>query len=692
MKIGSLAIAILYVAPFCSYAQTMPSVSSLDGYTPGQVQQGGPFGSLTLSNFEVYNPGSGEITINIPLFTVKGRGQVAVPIGVSPTPPTWDVTANSYISGCPSCTVNWSYSMSGTGWGNVLGYGAGQMAFRSSGDYCVVGSGGAEQWNNTLTRATFTAPDGTETEFVDQKTNGTPEPGSTSYNRGTVFIADNGTMALFTSSAPVTDSASCASGESLLASGTLLFRDGTRYTLSNGSVTQIEDSNGNITTFGSTITDSLGRTYKITYANANNNYAYDQIQYSGEGGATRTITIRYASLASLLASGESVQTYGNLWSISLSNGNQQFNPTGLISEIDLPDGTKYSFTYHSYGDVAQVTLPMGGVIEYSYNENTNWATTGSGTIYYQPFNENVTVPAASTFSLSRPLQSRKQLLNGAVISEMDFVGGNEIDWKDGSGNILAKQTYTIASSGTLASSGTNYNPPQYDETTSVTYYDASGNTVLKSQSIDYVEPLNCKTNCSTAQKVTTYKNGMVTQTGYTYDQNNNVTDEKDYDWGTGNPGGLLREVKTTYSPYSSSSVNILGLVSNVQVLDGAGKLYSHATYSYDQYTAPQTPIYNCGNVSGHDNTNYAGGTGLGATRGNLTQISQWLNTNSSWLNTYQSYSMCGNLMQIQDANGNTTSFSYNDNFSDGNDSRNTYGFLTAVTNALRQLSFQANYD
>ena len=35
----------------------------------------------------------------------------------------------------------------------------------------------------TLTRGTFTAPDGTQTKFIDQATNGTPEnPG---YRRGT---------------------------------------------------------------------------------------------------------------------------------------------------------------------------------------------------------------------------------------------------------------------------------------------------------------------------------------------------------------------------------------------------------------------------------------------------------------------------------------------------------------------------
>ena len=57
--------------------------------------------------------------------------------------------------------------------------------------------------------------------------------------------------------------------------------------------------------------------------------------------------------------------------------------TPLISEIDLPDGTKYSFTYESTagvsngavtGRIASITLPTGGIISYSYSGGCN----GSG--------------------------------------------------------------------------------------------------------------------------------------------------------------------------------------------------------------------------------------------------------------------------------------------------------------------------
>ncbi len=535
MTIRSYAMcAILFIPSFCR-AQQMPEVSPLDGYTAGQVQQGAPAGSYALSGFETLNPANGQLSINIPLVTVKGRGSVSVPLVASATPPIWDVTGYSSLYGCGQygCGgIAWTYVASASGWLGAGTFGAGTMAFRSAGDYCVVGNGGASHWNTVLTRGTFQASDGTETEFVDQNTNGTPEAGNLGFNRGTVFKADNGSFAKFTSSASITDSTSCAAGITNYPSGTLLLRDGTKYTISGGTATQIEDRNGNLTSFGSTITDSLGRLYEITRGNNS-----DQIQYFGAGGTWRIVTVHYAALSSVLASGQSIETYGQLWNLAggLGNAGTAYDPNGLVSEIDLPDGSKYTLLYTSYGDVAQITLPTGGVIQYSYGTNAPYSMTAPGSLYMPSYNKSITVPSAYMYALSRPLTERRVYLNGVLDSRTDFPGNGEIDHYDGSNNLLAKETQTIANGGTLPSSGTNYNAAQYNQQTTANYYDAGGSNLLETVTTAWTQQ-NCLVNCSTQQTVTTTMNGQVKKSSYAYDPYNNQSDEYDYDWGSGAAG------------------------------------------------------------------------------------------------------------------------------------------------------------
>lgn len=136
-------------------------------------------------------------------------------------------------------------------------------------------------------------------------------------------------------------------------------------------------------------------------------------------------------------------------------------------------------------------------------------------------------------------------------------------------------------------------------------------------------------------------NGTVSQTSYTYDQYNNVTDEKDYDWGSGSPGGVLRDTRMVYvtssSNYNYPAVNMLGLPPAIWVYDGASNLYGFTQYSYDEYGKPAT-LYNCPGIIGHDNVNF-GGAGP---RGNATTVGVRLTSNNTWLNTTRSCDIADN--------------------------------------------------
>jgi hypothetical protein len=311
---------LLAIAAICCIAVVngvaQSTSSPFDGYTPGQAMPGAPAGAYAVSGFDTVNPASGLVSINLPLLTVQGRGTAAVPVLLPLSGPIWDATAYQYASNCNQygCQFGYGYIVSTAGW-NPLPYrfGCGRMVFRTSGDYCL-GSPGSQYWNSMLTRATFVAPDGTETEFVDTNSGGVAKPGNAAYNRGTWFVSDNGTLAYFNSSSAIVDSTSCGASTAS-ANGTLRLRDGTLYTITNGYVTAVADRNGNTTSISaSAITDPTGRTYSITTGtDSGSGRNYTQIQYAGAGGANRTITIWYSSLDQVLAPGESIQTFGALW-------------------------------------------------------------------------------------------------------------------------------------------------------------------------------------------------------------------------------------------------------------------------------------------------------------------------------------------------------------------------------------------
>ncbi len=226
--------------------------SPLGGHTPGQVLQGNPNGSIPLSKFEVFNPANNQINIVIPVGSVQGRGSVSVPLLVPLTVPVWETLAIQYRYECPTpCLTGYGYIAQTIDWNPVpsaLGAG-GSFIMRGGGDYCQTNT-----WHETLTRGTFTAPDGSQTEFIDQQTSGAAE--NAGYNRGTNFISDDGSNALFQASAAIVDPTGCGNSAST-PSGTMTLRNGVKYTISNGSVTQIEDTNGNYTFISASgITDS----------------------------------------------------------------------------------------------------------------------------------------------------------------------------------------------------------------------------------------------------------------------------------------------------------------------------------------------------------------------------------------------------------------------------------------------------
>jgi hypothetical protein len=112
-----------------------------------------------------------------------------------------------------------------------------------------------------MTRLTFTAPEGTEFELIDQANAGKPLTAtscSSSPSRGTVFVTADATSASFVSDSVIVDTA--IPGVDLpLVSGFLMLRNGVRYRIDSSQVTWLRDRNGNMLNFATVNVNSVRR-------------------------------------------------------------------------------------------------------------------------------------------------------------------------------------------------------------------------------------------------------------------------------------------------------------------------------------------------------------------------------------------------------------------------------------------------
>jgi RHS repeat-associated protein len=174
-----------------------------------------------------------------------------------------------------------------------------------------------------------------------------------------------------------------------------------------------------------------------------------------------------------------------------------------------------------------------------------------------------------------------------------------------------------------------------------------------------------------------------------------VIAEREYDWGQGAPGPLLRQTKTTYQWQVNSAylaANLMDLPASVQVLDGTSNQVALTTYGYDEYALNPSGI----------TTQFDPAPANGSVRGNLTSTHHWLNgstvstsncpisVSNGFVTSYTLYNDTGTVNKSTDACGNsagdpnhTTTYTYSSSFAGA--------YATAVTNALRQTT-STNYD
>lgn len=717
------------------------------GSTPSGLQPGAPTGSYSLSGFDNVNLYNGNLNFHLPLLGIGGRGNAKLQMMLAIDSVRWTVD-NESEEGFELYTPNPNW------WGGLKpGYGPGVLQARRVLWQPLM----APLNKHTVTRMTFTGPDGSEVELRDKIKNGLAYSGYSPVRlRGKIWHSTDGSSITFISDEPIYDQISSESENGFMyPRGYLFMSDGTRYRIGNpdgtqlGLVRKIRDRNGNELSFEYDvnnrvilITDSLNRQVTIDYELTSEwkpRYTYDLISYKGFGGTVRSIKIWRTTLARILRTDfPEVLSYSALFP-GIGGPATIYNPPGIASSVELPDGRTYELRYNPWGDLSRVVLPTGGAFEYDFTNHP-----GQGPLQY--IHRRISERRVYSDGTAGSLESKQQYshayttspdrvnatlkqrdANGNLLShEKHYFEGNPADsltihpmasalWSDGreykteslsateSGLPILRRVEHVWQQSTNTEflvwpAGLNNGPamnPHIVETTT-TLMDSSPNKVSKTTAISPVT-------------------GAVG-----FDKYNNQTDTWETDFGNNAPGGWLRHSHSDYlttndvtsksydtladdgdpaNPNVANTVHIRRLSKelctfSVNPTTGADvAAFSNTKYTYDQFSL--TPREN---ISGLD-SNF---TSAYAWRGNLTRTSRWLNLpTSTWINTDLKYDVAGNVVQSIDALNNTTTFYFTDRFgmTNGNAQSNTvpvelntnpqqssYAFVTSVSNALGHTS------
>ncbi|HEY0761036.1 MAG TPA: RHS repeat-associated core domain-containing protein [Pyrinomonadaceae bacterium] len=720
-----LVLLVLF-ANVSAYAQQQ----STDGATPLGLSPGAPSGSYPLSDFEDVNLFNGTLNFALPLVKIDGRGSAGYPL-ILRVDHKW-LVQKEQAEGQPPINIYTPQPAWWTdlGWAPI--YSIGRMEMRQGGtrDY-VLGSGGCGYIHRqTLTRLTFTAPDGTEYELRDQSTNGQPVNATcTAYNRGTTFVTADGTAATFISDSNIFDY-QYDNPANAPPSGYMMLKDGTRYRVDGGKVTWMRDANGNKLTFNydiyqrmTAVTDSLNR--QVTISPNTGAGSYDQITFKGFGGATRTIKVYFASLSTVLRSDFTLLTTAQMFPELNGAGGGSYNAS-VVSAVELPNGKQYQFRYNSYAELSRVILPTGGAIEYDYAAGLSDSATGSGVVsglaekqIYRRVIERRVYPDGGSGSgyASRMTYSRPE-------TSSTNAGYVTTDQYNSSGALLTRAIHYFYGSAreSLFKQPTEYPAWTDSREYKTETYAANGTTLLRKVEHTFQQRAAVSwwtAGSSTAppndvrltETVTTLSDtNQVSKQTFGYDDTvpyNNQNNLKEYDYGSGTFGSLVRETRTTYltgSTYTGTSVHIRNLPTQVSTYDGSGVERARTTYEYDNYATDTNHalLTDRSNISGFDsafNTSYT-------TRGNNTGTTNYFlsaGAVTGSLSSYSQYDIAGNVIKTIDPRGYATELKYADCYGAPNGEARTnsaptelsgvsgYALVTSVKNSLNQWTY-SQYD
>ncbi len=524
---------------------------------------------------------------------------------------------------------------------------------------CDIGFGGLGNGHNY--RVSLTDPSGTKHQMLPLAISSNNDPCKLAPIVSQMYAADGSGWTLRVDPNTATILGAVAKD------GTNLFQDanGNFLNTSAGSLTTVTDTAGRVLPRPAIVRDSSG------------NLQYQAVSYIDSSGQTQVIQVTYTTTtaSTRLCPYTLYPVHCKEYVGSLLVPSQIIFPKNS-GDMNNPTYT-FSWSQNDFGEPLSLTLPEGGLISWTYG----------------------VLDSAGIRVATRTLS------NGTTSGKWSYDYGTPAN----PGTIDARYPYTIITDPNgkatrhtctyLSANAYDSNAPVVCHMTKMESFDGDVNAaLLRSVQTDLsatfpylpIRETTCLAQTNQCAKWEKDYDSFVVSTAPSFTTSfGNVIAFREFDFGTSSPGPLLRTTQSHFLYQDNANYLNTGLLDRPaysKVYDGSGNIVAQTSFTYDG-----SPLTATSGVPGHDYTNFGANN---PTRGNLTQVSHWRNTDGSWISTSHAYDDLGNLRSTTDPNGNATSFSYDDNWANTicvPAGVNTLVYGTQVTNALNQKTKAAYY-
>jgi RHS repeat-associated protein len=493
--------------------------------------------------------------------------------------------------------------------------------------------------------------------------------------------------------------------------GTLYLSDGARYIL-NQNTAQYIDRNGNTLNYDSATrqwTDTLGRVIGQPLP-ASPSYGDFNYVVPGRNGGTVTYIFKWRNLSDVLTpdgqgqtpalkpvgdhylpnpgqpptdsdgnnfpqpvSGstlfysdysDDMQDSSYTYIVGQGQGSSSlFNPI-VLSEIVLPNGQSYKFSYNINGEIDKVVYPTGAYQRYQHNQipplthtlvpyhqgsrgiTSRWVSpNGTGGSDESQWLYSATIFFGYRVTVTAP--------NGMVtetVLHSDFGGNNNFGFQPARNGMPFEERIYAYQGGPMlrrtlteyTQSLASYNRPSPGTGTYTAYRNARP---IKTVNLILDTGGDALASGTTSQYDTTYQFTVGPDRTQAAEYPYTLVDQSAAQAGAIGDfalGGAIRSTETTFltGDINYRSRNILGLASSSVMKDATGAIVSQTTFAYDE---PGYPLIQYGSVPGWTDpqTNY---------RGNVTTVSRWLDyPTPAWVSTHTQYDQCGSVKNVWDA-------------------------------------------